>query len=185
LGVWGAIIMNFFGAVFAALTLALTFQLNGPVWALPFLVFVVIALAAVTVMRRRGQGFTLEKRGERTVMWSSIGEGIGLFVAANVVTNLGHPELLLPAMALVVGLHFLPIAYGVPFPFLYALGAALLAAAAAGFVFVLPLGSQVAGLTAATALWLAAILAVIRDTRRKANKSRSRPVSPDVEISTK
>jgi hypothetical protein len=35
-------------------------------------------------------------------MWSTIGEGVGLFVVANLATNLGHAELLLPAIALVV-----------------------------------------------------------------------------------
>ena len=48
-------------------------------------------------------------------MWSSIGEGVGLFAAAQLTISLGHRELLLPAMALVVGLHFLPIALAVPF----------------------------------------------------------------------
>ena len=47
-------------------------------------------------------------------MWSSIGEGVGLFVAAQTVISLGHREMLLPAMALVVGLHFLPMAYAIP-----------------------------------------------------------------------
>lgn len=38
-------------------------------------------------------------------------EGVFIPVAINVVTWLGHPELGLPAMALVVGLHFFPLAW--------------------------------------------------------------------------
>jgi hypothetical protein len=36
--------------------------------------------------------------------------------------NLHHPEWLMPAVALIVGLHFLPIAWAAPFPPFYALG---------------------------------------------------------------
>lgn len=37
-------------------------------------------------------------------------EGLGIFIAINIVINLHHPELQVPAMALVVGLHFFPLA---------------------------------------------------------------------------
>jgi hypothetical protein len=37
-------------------------------------------------------------------------EGLGIFIAVNVVINLGHPELTIPVIALVVGLHFYPLA---------------------------------------------------------------------------
>jgi hypothetical protein len=90
-----------------------------------------------------------------------------LFVAANLVTNLGHREMLLPAMALVVGLHFLPMAYAIPFRPFYALGFALLAAAALGFGVGQPLGGTVSGFAGAAALWMAALLAVRRDIQTK------------------
>lgn len=59
-------------------------------------------------------------------MWSTIGEGIGLFLASNIVINLHRPDLLLPSMALVVGLHFLPIALATHLRPFSVLGAALL-----------------------------------------------------------
>ncbi|TWI98784.1 hypothetical protein JN11_02972 [Mucilaginibacter frigoritolerans] len=37
-------------------------------------------------------------------------EGLGIFIGINVVINLGHPELTMPVLALVVGLHFFPLA---------------------------------------------------------------------------
>jgi hypothetical protein len=37
-------------------------------------------------------------------------EGLGIFIGINVVANLGHPELTIPVIALVVGLHFFPLA---------------------------------------------------------------------------
>ncbi len=37
-------------------------------------------------------------------------EGLGIFIGINLVVNLGHPDLAIPVMALVVGLHFFPLA---------------------------------------------------------------------------
>jgi hypothetical protein len=37
-------------------------------------------------------------------------EGLGIFVGINIVVNLGHPDLVIPTIALVVGLHFFPLA---------------------------------------------------------------------------
>jgi len=52
-------------------------------------------------------------REKSTGKWFGIifgAEGLGIFIAINVVVNLGHPELTIPAIALVVGLHFFPLA---------------------------------------------------------------------------
>jgi hypothetical protein len=51
--------------------------------------------------------------GKRAGKWFGIifgAEGLGIFIGINVVVNLGHPELAVPVMALVVGLHFYPLA---------------------------------------------------------------------------
>lgn len=50
--------------------------------------------------------------GKKTGKWFGIifiAEGLGILIAVNVVTNIGHPELVVPAIALVVGLHFYPM----------------------------------------------------------------------------
>jgi hypothetical protein len=176
MGAWGAIIMSFFGALFAALTLGFQFHWTGLALGLPFLMFVAIALAAIAVIRRPGAGISPSPAAERVIMWSSIGEGVGLFVVANLVINLGHREMLLPAMAFVVGLHFLPMAYAMPFRPFYALGVALLAAAAAGFAVAAPTGDAVSGFAGTIALWVAALLAVRRDVQAKSASSEARAV---------
>ncbi|PTR13252.1 MULTISPECIES: hypothetical protein [unclassified Novosphingobium] len=168
MGAWGALIMGFFGAVFAALTLAWHWHVTGAALALPFVPFVAIALAAWVVIRRPGKGIKPAPHVERAIMWSSIGEGLGLFLAGNIVMNLHRPDLLLPAMALVVGLHFLPIAQAARFPPFHLLGGALIVAALAGFALAAPLGGSLAGFSAAAALSLAAAMAVRRDHRAKA-----------------
>lgn len=51
--------------------------------------------------------------GKRTGKWFGIifgAEGLGIFVGINIVVNLGHADLTIPVIALVVGLHFYPLA---------------------------------------------------------------------------
>jgi hypothetical protein len=165
MGAAGAIIMSFFGAVFAAITLATQWGLAGGWLALPFALFLLIALAAWRTARAQGGAMPLPPGADKVIGWSSTAEGVGIFLAANLVINLHHPEWLLPAMALVVGLHFIPIAVAIPFrPFL-ALAAVLLVVAAAGFLLHAPLGPELAGFGAAAALWSAAAMAVRRQAR--------------------
>jgi len=166
-GAWGALIMSFFGAVFAALTMFWQWQVSGLTLALPFIVFAAIAFAASCVIRSPGDGINPSERVERILMWSSIGEAIGLFLASNIVINLHRPDLLLPSMALIVGLHFLPIAYVALFRPFYILGTALILCAIAGVLLGAPTGGSLAGLTSACALWIAAAIAVRRDWRSK------------------
>ncbi len=166
-GAWGALIMGFFGAVFASMTLYWEWHLHGVALALPFLGFVLIGIAAYHVIRTPGEGIRPSPSEERAIMWSSIGEGVGLFLAANIVMNLHRPDLLLPSMALVVGLHFLPIAFAAGFRPFYGLGMALIVAAIMGFVIEAPTGGEVAGFMAAVALWLASGMALRRDRLAK------------------
>jgi hypothetical protein len=166
-GAWGAIIMSFFGSLFAALTLGFQLHWTGIALGLPFLLFAAIAAAAAVVIRRPGEGVVVSRQAERAIMWSSIGEGVGLFAAAQLTISLGHREMLLPAMALVVGLHFLPMAYAIPFRPFTLLAIALLIAAALGFAIGAPAGGEIAGFAAAAALWTAALLAVRRDMRAR------------------
>jgi hypothetical protein len=51
-----------------------------------------------------------EKKRRKSFIFICTGEGLGIFVAVNIAVNLHHPELKVPAMALVVGLHFFPLA---------------------------------------------------------------------------
>lgn len=70
-------------------------------------------------------------------------------------------------MALVVGLHFLPIAFAAGFRPFYVLGASLVATAAAAFAVGGSAGGTLAGFTAAGALWIASTFAVLRDRDAK------------------
>ncbi len=169
--------MGFFGAFFASMTLYWQFNVAGLVLAIPFVGFGIIVLAAVRVIRRPGNGIVPSERAERAIMWSSIGEGVGLFLASNIVMNLHHPELLLPAMALIVGLHFVPIAHAAPFPPFYVLGTALIVSGLFGFVAAAPLSGAVSGFASGAGLWVASALAIRRDARCKRESGFAMAVS--------
>ncbi len=159
--------MSFFGAGFASMTLLLQLQWRGLGLGLPFVGFAVIALAAMIVVRQPGDGFARPEGSGKVMLWSSMGEGVALFLVAQLVVNLGRPDLLLPAMALVVGLHFVPIAYWAPFSQLYILAAVIVAGGVVGLSIDQPAGGTVSGFTAAAALAGASIAAIRRERSAK------------------
>ena len=167
MGSFGALIMGFFGALFASMTLHWQFGKHGLMLATPFLIFGLIGLFAAYAIRQPGEGIVPSERGSRAIRWSSIGEGIGLFLAANILINPHHPELLLPVMALIVGLHFLPIAYAAPFSAFYVLGGALIVFGLIGLVIPAPSGGMLSGFASACGLWIASALAIRRDLHFK------------------
>lgn len=162
MGASGAVVMSFFGALFASLTLL--FQLNerGPMIGTPFIGFAVIAAVATIVAKSPGTFIKPDGSG-RVIMWSSVGEGAALFIVNEALINIGQSDLVLPAMTLIVGLHFIPIAYYAPFRQLYVLAAIMMVAGVAGLLLVQPLGGTMAGFTAAAALTMASIAAVLRE----------------------
>ncbi len=162
-GASGAIIMSFFGAVFASMALLLQLKGSGLELGLPFVGFACIAIAALLAIRLPGDGFARPEGSGRVMAWSSIGEGVGLFIVVKLLANLGHDELLLPAMALVVGIHFIPIAYWAPFRPLYMLAAAIILGGIVGLSIHQPEGGAIAGFTAAAALAVASIAAIRRE----------------------
>jgi hypothetical protein len=81
--------------------------------------------------------------------------------------------LVLPAMAFVVGLHFLPIAYGTGVRAYYMLGAALIAVASIGIAMPSPSGGAFSGVAAAACLWSASVIAVLQDGGMTLIRARS------------
>ena len=110
-------------AVFTLVWTGIAYQgLRGSAYALVLVVFVVFAVtfivkgSAIYKLAKLFPGIeTEEEKAEEKRMskWFAIifgAEGLLIFIAANVVINLKHPELVIPAIALVVGLHFFPLA---------------------------------------------------------------------------
>ena len=110
-------------------------------------------LAAPEERRRRG----------RIVRIASALEGVAIFAAVSVLVNLGRRDLIAPAVAIIVGVHFLPLARSFPAPIYYLTGALLVAVGMAGtLVHDLPARMLTVGIGAAAVLWLSCSIMLLR-----------------------
>lgn len=180
MGARGAIIMSFFGAVFASMTLALQMDCRGSLLFSPFILTMGVFIFSIHTIRLPGEGIVPSGPARRVILWSTLGEGIGIFIAANVAINLGYSHILLPVIALIVGLHFLPMGYGIPFPQFYLMGSLIILSGLVGLAVNQPLGGAISGFWSAIVLLLASALAVHRDrSARVASPSAIRDASLD------
>jgi hypothetical protein len=168
MSVTGALIMAFFATVWWIVGLRAAG--HGP--ALLYLVPIVVAASLGSVFwgltRRRGASpgaadSAEEARRGRLVGWASAAEGVAIFIAANVLVNTGHRDAVAPAVALIVGAHFVPLARGLPAPAYYLTAGALVALGVVGLM----IGDVSTRLTlvsagAAGVLWLTSLSALAR-----------------------
>ena len=73
---------------------------------------------------------------------------------------------MLPVGAIIVGLHFFPLARGIPVRIYHATGAGLLAVGAAGLLLPASDRPLVSGMGAALVLWGTALMIVLRSPQR-------------------
>ncbi len=101
--------------------------------------------------------------GDRVVGIASAAEGVAIFVAAIILPNIGHADWMAPVVAIIVGLHFLPIAKWLPAPSYYLTAALLVAVGAVGLA--LPAGRPrtiVVTVGAACILWVTSAAVLYR-----------------------
>ena len=114
----GALVVTVFGTLWAGAGLLAS---GAPAWEWVVLSTIVTSLVANAIQRLRttppvdaaalpADVVARRLRGDRIFRWAVAGEGVGIFLAVNVVGNLGHPQWQPAAALLVVGLHFLPLA---------------------------------------------------------------------------
>jgi hypothetical protein len=95
-----------------------------------------------------------KKRRNRIVGWAAGLEGLAIFVAANFLNRNGLGDYIFPVVAIIVGLHFLPMAKLLPMG-IYYLSAALLVAVGVVGLFVPAMDRPFAvGVSAAIVLWI-------------------------------
>jgi hypothetical protein len=115
----GALFMLFFGTfwIFSAM-----FYWQGlPRWSFIAVALIPISLAALAVRQlRRTQGVLSEVNGRASAQGTAIGRKFGIIfgiegaligLAVMLLVRLAHPEIIPVAIALIVGLHFLPLAH--------------------------------------------------------------------------
>ncbi len=156
----GAIVLSFFAALWAFLALHLSGQV---LWmqVMPFVLSLVLILAALNNDRGVVQPSKEERgrMGRAVMLWSAV-EGVAIAGGINVLANTGHSEWGTAFVALVVGLHFFPLALSLRVPLYWLTGLGLIGVAAAGVALV-PFGvtqSAAIGLGCATVLYLTAFV---------------------------
>jgi hypothetical protein len=91
----------------------------------------------------------------RLVAIASSAEGVALGVVGNVLLNIGKVDFLASTAAIIVGLHFIPLAQQLPVRLYYATSAILIVLGIAGFWITSPdLRVLTIGIGAACTLWL-------------------------------
>jgi hypothetical protein len=167
MGPWGALIMGFFGGFFFVCATCIPTGWKNPYLPIPLLIYAAIALAAWRLLRHASPGaYAPDDRTKKIISRSTMAEGIGIPVVSTVFGVTGHPAFILPGIAAVVGLHFLPMGHFIPFRPFSIIAWLLLLAAATGAVLRQPDGAILAGLAAALALWVASAFAL---TQKPAN----------------
>ena len=117
----GAAIMGVFGAVWWIIGVTAYGRAAVPLYGVGL---VIAAAIIVTAWWRRSRSRSPspeeERRQGRLVGIASAVEGVLIFLAVNVLVNVKRPDLIAPAAAIIVGLHFLPLARWLPARLYYA-----------------------------------------------------------------
>ena len=154
----GAVIMSVFAAIWGFLALHLSGQVAW-MQAVPIAVSLVLILAALAGGRHAVPPSPEERRriGRAVMLWSAI-EGVIIFGGVNFLGNTGHTDWTMAFIAVVVGLHFFPLARSLRVPLYWLTGLGLIGVAVASLALV-PFGvaqNATIGLGCAMVLWLTA-----------------------------
>lgn len=159
-----ALIMTVFGGVWC--TLALISASPTPAWAVILVVAVTMTLAGFALLAQR-RAVPLpedeQHRVSRLVGRTSAAQGLAIPMGIGLLNMLHRGEYIAPLVALLAGLHFLPLARWLPAPAYYLTGGAFLAVAAIGASTTDPAHRNViVGMTAGSLLWLTSAWALVR-----------------------
>ena len=155
-------------SVFAAIWWFVGVRASGAPLAIVTIVPILVAVALIAaVLRRKAPRETSsdgeQQRRDRIIGIASAVEGVAILIAVNVLANTGHRDLTAPVIAIIVGLHFVPIARGFPAPRYY-LTAAFLVALGLGAMAISGVSQRllVTSAGAATVLWVTAMSVLLR-----------------------
>jgi hypothetical protein len=98
--------------------------------------------------------------GRLVGIWSAV-EGLAIVAAVIICQNIGAAHAIVPVIAIIVGLHFLPLARGIPVPFYYATGAAMIVTGGGALLLTGPARIATTGLGAAIILWISCVALVL------------------------
>lgn len=131
----GAIIMGVFAAIWWIVGVRASGYAATLTYGIPLVVTGLIVFAALRGRHRFEQVSPEEdaRRG-RLVGIASGGEGIAILIAVNVLPYFGLSDYAAPVIAIIVGLHFVPLAQWLPAHLYYGTGALLVVLGVCGFM---------------------------------------------------
>ncbi|MGR4865770.1 hypothetical protein [Caulobacter sp. LARHSG274] len=109
-------------------------------------------------------GDTAKRRG-RIIGWAVAGEGVAIAVTSHLLVKAGLVAFVVPAVAIIVGLHFLPLAKLLSVKIYYVAGGLITLAGIAGLVVEAPHRALFTGLSAAVLLWLTCAYRLVFEVR--------------------
>lgn len=121
----GVVIISVFAAIWWVVGVRTSHREPMPMYGIALLI--TLALVAVASHSHSGTLSPEERaRRGRVVGLASGGEGVLILVAVNVLQHIGQSAFAAPVIAMIVGLHFLPLARWLPVRLYYGTGAALI-----------------------------------------------------------
>ena len=115
----------FFAALWWVLGIWASGQTSVYLYLLPLFISAAVILLAMRVRDKVDVSPQEVARRKRLIILASAAEGFLLFVAVNALVNTGLGNLVPPAGAIIVGLHFVPLARWLPAPIYYGTGISL------------------------------------------------------------
>ncbi|MBC3883781.1 DUF7010 family protein [Undibacterium griseum] len=112
----GAMIFSVFGSGWLLFWAARSFTQAAVQWALIGGLGLALFITAFRQYRRNREAHAAvvetpeSKKGKRIFNIVNIGQGLAIFLALNIVNNIGHPEWFVPVFIFIVGAHFIPLA---------------------------------------------------------------------------
>ena len=160
----GAIIMGVFAAIWWLVGVRASGHASPLTYGVPLLFTGLIVVAARRGRHRFEQASPEEdaRRG-RLVGIASGGEGFAIFLAMIVLGNLGLSDYAAPVIAIIVGLHFVPLARWLPAHLYYGTSALLIVLGVCGFA-IRPSDQRllIVSVGAACVLWLTCGILLVR-----------------------
>ena len=155
----GAVIYAIVSALWVVITAVFGSLSNAVVLGTAVTLIILLIAAAFFTLQQSAKSPLPQAGSAELGKWFGIifaAEGIGIGVGSGVLVGLGHPDWIAPWVAVVVGLHFLPLARLLKLAFDYVLGAAIIVWVVA-IVVLLPTSAwpSLIGLGTAVLLWLA------------------------------
>ena len=160
----GAIIMGVFAAIWWLVGVRASGHASPLTYGIPLVATGLIVIAALRGRNRLAQAPPEEQaRRGRLVGIASAVEGLAIFVAVNVLANLGRSDYAAPVIAIIVGLHFVPLAQRLPAHLYYGTGALLSVLGVCGFAIRAPdQRVLIVSVGAACVLWLTCVIVLGR-----------------------